>query len=64
MDRLRRSRRSTDLRRGEVAIAWTLRHPAVTGAIVGARNAAQVEGTIGGAKLKLMADDLALLEGK
>ena len=29
---------------GEVAIAWTLRDPAVTGAIVGARNAKQVEG--------------------
>ena len=26
---------------GEVAIAWTLRNPAVTGAIVGARNAEQ-----------------------
>ena len=29
---------------GEVAIAWTLNHPAVTGAIVGARNAVQVDG--------------------
>src|SRR5882672_2644532 len=28
---------------GQVAIAWTLRHPAVTGAIVGARNPKQVE---------------------
>jgi aryl-alcohol dehydrogenase-like predicted oxidoreductase len=28
---------------GEVAIAWVLRHPAITGAIVGARNARQVE---------------------
>jgi aryl-alcohol dehydrogenase-like predicted oxidoreductase len=28
---------------GEVAIAWTLRNPAVTGAIVGARNAKQVD---------------------
>jgi aryl-alcohol dehydrogenase-like predicted oxidoreductase len=28
----------------EVAIAWTLRHPAVTGTIVGARSAAQVDG--------------------
>ncbi len=28
---------------GEVAIAWALRHPAVTGAIVGARNARQAE---------------------
>jgi aryl-alcohol dehydrogenase-like predicted oxidoreductase len=30
---------------GEVAIAWTLRHPAVSAAIVGARNPAQVEGS-------------------
>jgi predicted oxidoreductase len=29
---------------GETAIAWTLRHPAVTGAIVGARN---LDGIIG-----------------
>jgi aryl-alcohol dehydrogenase-like predicted oxidoreductase len=31
---------------GEVAIAWTLGHPAVTGAIVGARNARQAEGVM------------------
>jgi aryl-alcohol dehydrogenase-like predicted oxidoreductase len=30
---------------GEVAVAWTLRNPAVTGAIVGARNAKQA-GTV------------------
>ncbi len=34
---------------GEVAIAWTLRDPVVTGAIVGARNAKQVEGIVGAA---------------
>jgi aryl-alcohol dehydrogenase-like predicted oxidoreductase len=33
---------------GEVAIAWTLRNPAVTGAIVGARNAKQAEGVMRG----------------
>jgi aryl-alcohol dehydrogenase-like predicted oxidoreductase len=38
---------------GEVAIAWVLRHPAVTGAIVGARNPKQVEGIIGAAELNL-----------
>ena len=31
---------------GEVAVAWTLHHPAVTGAIVGARNARQAEGVM------------------
>ena len=38
---------------GEVAIAWVLRHPAVTGAIVGARNPKQVEGIVGAADLTL-----------
>lgn len=46
----------------EVAIAWTLRRPAVTGAIVGARNAEQVEGVMGAADLKLSQDELAELE--
>jgi aryl-alcohol dehydrogenase-like predicted oxidoreductase len=32
---------------GEVAIAWTLRHPAVTAAIVGMRSAEQVAGVAG-----------------
>ena len=49
---------------GEVAIAWTLAHDAVTGAIVGARSAKQVQGTIGGAELKLSSEDMALLLGK
>lgn len=43
---------------GEVAIAWTLRHPAVTGAIVGARNARQVDGVVGAADLRLSADEI------
>lgn len=36
---------------GEVAVAWTLQNPAVTGAIVGARNAEQVDGWIGAASV-------------
>jgi aryl-alcohol dehydrogenase-like predicted oxidoreductase len=43
---------------GEVAIAWTLRHPVVTGAIVGGRNAKQVEGIIGAAQFRLSEDEL------
>jgi aryl-alcohol dehydrogenase-like predicted oxidoreductase len=31
---------------GQAAIAWTLRNPAVSGAIVGARNARQVDGVM------------------
>ena len=42
-----------------VAVAWTLAWPGVTGAIVGARTAAQVDGWIGAANLRLTADDLA-----
>jgi aryl-alcohol dehydrogenase-like predicted oxidoreductase len=38
---------------GEVAIAWTLRRPEVTGAIVGLRSAAQVDGVIGAADFRL-----------
>ena len=38
---------------GVVAVAYTLHHPAVTAAIVGARNAAQVDGTIAAASFAL-----------
>ena len=47
---------------GEVAIAWTLRNPAVTGAIVGIRSAQQVNGIAGAADVELSADDLAEIE--
>ncbi|UBF25850.1 aldo/keto reductase [Kovacikia minuta CCNUW1] len=47
---------------GEVAIAWTLRHPAVTAAIVGGRNAHQVEGTIGAAEFRLNAEEIGKIE--
>jgi len=44
---------------GEVAIAWTLRHPAVTAAIVGMRSAAQVDGVIGAADFRLTETEIA-----
>jgi aryl-alcohol dehydrogenase-like predicted oxidoreductase len=47
---------------GEVAIAWTLRNPAITGAIVGARSAEQVEGWVGAATLKLDEADFARID--
>jgi aryl-alcohol dehydrogenase-like predicted oxidoreductase len=47
---------------GEVAIAWTLRHPAVTAAIVGARSPQQVEGVVGGGDFELNAQDIARIE--
>ncbi|MBM3789963.1 MAG: aldo/keto reductase [Acidobacteria bacterium] len=47
---------------GEVAIAWTLRMPAVTAAIAGARRPSQVDGFIGAAGLRLSPDEIARLE--
>lgn len=47
---------------GEVAIAWTLHKPAVTAAIVGARNAKQVGGIIGAATFRLQPDEIARIE--
>ena len=46
----------------EVAIAWTLAHPAVTAAIVGARSPEQVEGFVGSLQFRLNPDDLARIE--
>lgn len=47
----------------EAALAWVLRRPEVTGAIVGARNAAQIDGLIHGAGLKLNTAEIAEIEG-
>jgi aryl-alcohol dehydrogenase-like predicted oxidoreductase len=47
---------------GEVAIAWTLRHPAVTAAIVGARSADQVEGVMGAMEFHLTPEEAAQVE--
>lgn len=47
---------------GEVAIAWTLANPAVTGAIVGARNAAQAEGVMRADELRLTGEDVNEIE--
>lgn len=46
-----------------VAVAWTLAWPGVTGAIVGARTAAQVDDWIGAASIALTADDLHEIAG-
>jgi aryl-alcohol dehydrogenase-like predicted oxidoreductase len=43
---------------GEVAIAWTLRHPAVTAAIVGLRSPDQLAGVMGAAEWRLTADEV------
>jgi aryl-alcohol dehydrogenase-like predicted oxidoreductase len=47
---------------GEVAIAWTLRHPAVTGVIVGARTAEQAQGVMRAGDLVLTSDEIRQIE--
>jgi len=47
---------------GEVAIAWTLRHPAVTAAIVGMRSDEQVQGVIGALDFRLSDAEVAEIE--
>jgi len=47
---------------GAVAVAWTLRHPAVTAAIVGARKPTQVDDVVAGAAVRLPQSDLKEIE--
>jgi aryl-alcohol dehydrogenase-like predicted oxidoreductase len=63
VDRLRAVGKRHGHSPGEVAIAWTLQHPGVTGAIVGVRNAKQVDGVVGGAELQLTAAEAKQIEG-
>ena len=49
---------------GAVAVAWTLRNPAVSGAIVGFRRPDQVDSIIAAATLALDDDDIASIEGR
>jgi len=47
---------------GEVAIAWTLRNPNVSAAIVGGRRPDQVDGIIGAADLRLTNEEIERIE--
>jgi aryl-alcohol dehydrogenase-like predicted oxidoreductase len=47
---------------GEVAIAWTLRDPVVTGAIVGMRSAEQAKQIVRSAEFRLSHDEIAGIE--
>ena len=49
---------------GAVAVAWTLRHPAVDGAIVGFRRPDQVDEILAAAGLELSDDDVEEIEGR
>ena len=48
---------------GEVAVAWVLRHPAVTGAIVGARKPGQLRELVGAADWRLTPSEVAEIDG-
>ena len=47
---------------GVVAIAWTLRHPAITAAIVGARRPSQIDGVLPAATFRLSDADAERIE--
>ncbi len=47
---------------GVIAISWTLRHPAITAAIVGARRPDQIDGILPAATLRLTAQEIARIE--
>jgi aryl-alcohol dehydrogenase-like predicted oxidoreductase len=47
---------------GEVALAWVLRHPAVTAAIVGMRSASQAKGVLGAMEFRLPPNEIAEIE--
>jgi aryl-alcohol dehydrogenase-like predicted oxidoreductase len=63
VQRLRRVAERHDTTPGAVAVAWTLRHPAVDAAIVGFRRPDQVDPILAAAGLKLSDDDLAEIKG-
>jgi aryl-alcohol dehydrogenase-like predicted oxidoreductase len=64
VERLRKVGQKYSRPPGQVAVAWVLHNPAVTGAIVGARSAQQVEQNVGAAELDLSDNDTAKIEGR
>ncbi len=58
VDLLQRIAKSHGRSAGEVAVAWTLQNPAVTGAIVGARNARQADGVMRAGDLRLSGEEV------
>ena len=61
VERLRRVARRHDRTPAQMAIAWTLRDPAITGAIVGMRHAAHAETIAAAAAIELDPEDLGEL---
>jgi aryl-alcohol dehydrogenase-like predicted oxidoreductase len=59
VEHLRQIARRYNRSAGEAAIAWTLHNAAVTGAIVGARNARQAEGVMRAGEFRLTDEDVS-----
>jgi aryl-alcohol dehydrogenase-like predicted oxidoreductase len=64
VERLQTVAERHDTTPGAIAVAWTLRNPAVDGAIVGFRRPEQVDPLVEAGSLELSADDVALIEGR
>jgi aryl-alcohol dehydrogenase-like predicted oxidoreductase len=62
VERLRKIAKAHNRSAGEVAIAWTLHNPAVTGAIVGARTARQAEGVMRAGELHLADEEVTEID--
>ncbi|HTZ96534.1 MAG TPA: aldo/keto reductase [Terriglobales bacterium] len=62
VERLREIAKRHSRSPGEVAIAWTLRNPAATGAIVGARSARQAEGVMRATEIRLSDKEVSEIE--
>ncbi|MDQ3378503.1 MAG: aldo/keto reductase [Actinomycetota bacterium] len=62
VEKLREVGERHDKSPAEVAIAWTLRHPAVSAAIVGGRRPDQVHGIVGAADFRLSDDEVGEIE--
>src|SRR6266850_1472901 len=62
VERLRAIGKRHNCSPGAVAVAWTLRHPAVTAAIVGARKPEQVDDMVAAAAIRLAESDLKEIE--
>ncbi|MGH2663859.1 MAG: aldo/keto reductase [Actinomycetota bacterium] len=58
VERLKGFSEERDVSLPELAVAWTLAHPAVHAAIVGARRTSQLEGTASAAEAELSPEDL------
>ncbi len=64
VERLQAVAARLDTTPGAVAVAWTLRNPAVDGAIVGFRQPGQIDPILDAASLELTDDDVAEIEGR